>query len=491
MLQSTENSVLQTENNSFWSILREAVAGSSRDFTKGSIGLAIFLLAVPMILEMLMESIFALVDIFFVAHRGAESVAVVVLTESILALVYAIAIGLSIGATATVARRIGEKDEEGAAKSALHGIFLGVGVSVVLSIIGIVFAPAILKVLGASPSVVEEGTTFMRIMLGGNAVIVFLFLLNAIFRGAGDAAIAMRVLLLANALNIVLAPCFVYGPKIFAFLGINAPQWLVDNWIFPELGVTGAAVGTTIGRGVGVAFAAWRLFRPGGRITIRQTDWKIDWELLKNLMKIAAPAILQFTIATASWSVLVSIVARFGEEALAGYGIGLRVIMFALLPAVGLANAAATLVGQNLGAGNPERAEKSVWKAAYINAAFLGAVGLVLLIFSNGIVEFFTNEPNVVAYGRDTLHIVAYGFVFYGFGMVLETAFNGAGDTWTPTYLNFFIFWLFEIPLAFVLANYFEMGAHGVFWAITISFSILAVASALLFKRGKWKEKKV
>jgi putative MATE family efflux protein len=491
MLQSTESSVLRTENNSFWSILREAVAGSSRDFTKGSIGLAIFLLAVPMILEMLMESIFALVDIFFVAHLGAESVAVVVLTESIMALVYAIAIGLSVGATATVARRIGEKDKEGAAKSAVHAIFLGVGVSLVMSVIGIIFAPAILKVLGAELQVIEHGTTFMRIMLGGNAVIVFLFLLNAIFRGAGDAAIAMRVLILANALNIVLAPCFIYGADIFAFLGINAPQWLVDNWIFPRLGVTGAAVGTTIGRGVGVAFAAWWLFRPGGRITIKRENWKIDTGLLKNLVKIAAPAVLQFTIATASWSALVRVVAGFGNDALAGYGVGLRIIIFALLPAVGLSNAAATLVGQNLGAGNPERAEKSVWKAAYINAAFLGAISLVFLFFANSIVGFFTNEPNVIAYGRDALVIVAYGFVFYGFGMVLETAFNGAGDTWTPTYLNFFIFWLFEIPLAYALAYHFGFGAHGVFWAITIAFSLLAVASALLFKRGKWKEKKV
>lgn len=491
MLQSSENSVLQTEDNSFWSILREAVAGSSRDFTKGSIGMAIFLLAVPMILEMLMESIFALVDIYFVAHLGAESVAVVVLTESILALVYAIAIGLSVGATATVARRTGEKDTEGAAKSAIHAIFLGVSVSLLMSVIGVIFAPMILKVLGASPQVVEHGTMFMRIMLGGNAVIVFLFLLNAIFRGAGDAAIAMRVLILANALNIVLAPCFIYGADIFAFLGINAPKWLVDNWIFPHLGVTGAAVGTTIGRGAGVLFAAWWLFRPGGRITIHRENWKIDTELLKNLVKIAAPAVLQFTIATASWSVLVSIVARFGDDALAGYGVGLRIIVFALLPAVGLSNAAATLVGQNLGAENPDRAEKSVWKAAYINAAFLGAISLIFLFFSTSIVGFFSNEPNVLAYARDALHIVAYGFVFYGFGMVLETAFNGAGDTWTPTYLNFFIFWLFEIPLAYVLANYLGFGAHGVFWAITIAFSLLAIVSAILFKRGKWKEKKV
>lgn len=478
-------------DNSFWSILREAFAGSSRDFTKGSIGLAIFLLAVPMIFEMLMESVFALVDIFFVGHLGAEAVAVVVLTESILALVYAIAIGLSVGATATVARRIGEKDPEGASKSAANAIYLGIGVSVLISIVGIIFAPALLKLLGGSPSVVEQGTPFMRIMLGGNAVIVFLFLLNAIFRGAGDAAIAMRVLFLANTLNIILDPFLIYGPDIFAFFGVNAPQWLIDNWIFPRLGVTGAAIGTTIGRGVGVLFALWWLFRAGGRITIRREHWKIDTAIFKNLIKVAAPAVLQFTIGTLSWSVLVTIVARFGDAALAGYGIGLRVIIFALLPAVGLGNAAATLVGQNLGAGNPERAEKSVWRAAFINAAVLGAVGLLFLIFSNAIVGFFTNEPDVQAYGRDTLHIVAYGFIFYGFGLVLETAFNGAGDTWTPTYLNFFIFWLFEIPLAYILANYFEMGAHGVFWAITISFSLLAVVSALLFKRGKWKLKQV
>ncbi len=491
MRHSTENSAPRTENNSFWSILREAIGGSSRDFTTGSIGVAIFLLAVPMILEMFMESVFALVDIFFVAHLGAESVAIVVLTESILALIYAIAIGLSIGATATVARRIGEKDEEGAAKSSAHAIVLGIIVSLIIGVVGIIFAPVFLRLLGSSPQVIEHGTTFMRIMLGGNAVIVFLFLLNAIFRGAGDAAIAMRVLILANLLNIFLAPCFIYGSDIFAFFGINAPQWLIDNWIFPQLGVTGAAVGTTIGRGVGVFFAAFWLFRTGGRITIRKDHWKLDTDLLWSLVKIAAPAVLQFTIATASWSVLVRVVAGFGEDALAGYGIGLRIIIFALLPAVGLSNAAATLVGQNLGAGNPERAEKSVWKAAFINAAFLGAISLIFLFFSNAIVSFFTNEPNVQAYGRDALHIVAFGFVFYGFGMVLETAFNGAGDTWTPTYLNFFIFWMFEIPLAYILAYQFGFGAHGVFWAITIAFSLLAVVSAILFKRGKWKEKKI
>jgi putative MATE family efflux protein len=477
------------ENNSFWSIACEAVSGSERDFTQGSIGLAIFLLAVPMILEMLMESIFALVDIFFVAHLGADAVAVVGLTESMLAIVYAVAIGLSIGATATVARRTGEKDVEGAARTSAHAIYLGVVVSLVMSAIGIIFAPTFLSVLGAEPQVIEQGTTFTRIMLGGNAVIVFLFLLNAIFRGAGDAAVAMRVLFLANLLNIFLAPCFILGSDIFAFFGVNAPQWLLDIWIFPKLGVTGAAVGTTIGRGAGVLFAAWYLFRKSGRITIHKEHWTFDSEIFSSLVKIAAPAILQFTIATASWSALVRVVAGFGSEAIAGYVIGLRVIMFALLPAVGLSNAAATLVGQNLGAGKPERAEKSVWKAAYINAAVLGAVSLIFLFFSEKIVGFFTVEPQVLAYGTNCLYIVAYGFVFYAFGMVFESSFNGAGETWTPTYLNFFVFWLFEIPLAYILSYHFGFGANGVFLAITVAFSVLAIVSAIIFKRGKWKTK--
>ena len=488
---NTENLSVRTENNSFWSILREAVGGSERDFTQGSIGLAIFLLSVPMILEMLMESIFAIVDIFFVARLGADAVAVVGLTESMLAIVYAVAIGLSIGATATVARRTGEKDVDGAARTAAHAIYLGLFVSVLMSAVGIIFAPTFLSLLGAEPQVIEQGTAFTRIMLGGNAVIVFLFLLNAIFRGAGDAAVAMRVLFLANLLNIFLAPCFIYGPDIFAFFGWSAPQWLLDVWIFPKLGVTGAAVGTTIGRGAGVLFAAWYLIRKSGRITIRKEHWTFDSEIFSGLVKIAAPAVLQFTIATASWSALVRVVAGFGSEAIAGYVIGLRVIMFALLPAVGLSNAAATLVGQNLGAGKPERAEASVWKAAFINAAVLGAVGLLFLFFSGRIVGFFTVEPDVLAYGTSCLHIVAYGFVFYAFGMVLESSFNGAGDTWTPTYLNLFIFWLFEIPLAYVLSYHFKLGPDGVFWAITVAFSVLAIVSAILFKRGKWKLKVV
>ena len=461
-------------DNSFWSILREAVRGSARDFTSEPIGRSLFLLAVPMILEMIMESTFAVVDIFFVAKLGAEAVAVVGLTESMMALVYAVAFGLAIGATATVARRIGEKDTEGAAKTATHVIYLGVIVSLIMSVIGVVMAPYIFQLLGAEPHVTEMGLTFMRIMLGGNAVVVFLFLLNAIFRGAGDAAIAMRVLWLANGLNMILSPCFIFGV-----------------WFFPRLGVTGAAVGTTIGRGCGVLFAFWYLFRGEKRFEIHRDHWRIDPSMLWKLTKLSWTAVLQFLIGTASWSALVRVVAGFGSEAIAGYVISLRVVVFALLPALGLSNAAATMVGQNLGAKKPERSEASVWKAAFFNAGFYFFVGVVLYVFSHAIVAFFTTEPTVLAYGSDSLTIVALGFTFYGFGMVMETAFNGAGDTWTPTWINLFIFWIFEIPLAYLLAYYFDMGPRGVFWAITIAFSLLAVVSGLLFKLGYWKRKKV
>lgn len=477
--------------NRYWKIFKEAFAGSQRDFTSGSIGAAIFLLAVPMILEMMMESIFGIVDIFFVSHLGADAVAVVGLTESMLAIVFALGIGLSIGATATVARRTGENDPEGAASSAAHAIYLGVAVSLLLSAVGIAFAPQFLRALGAQPQVVTMGIPFTRIMLGGNFVIVFLFLLNAIFRGAGDASVAMRVLFWANLLNIFLSPCLVFGPDIFGVLHLNAPNWLLNIWPFPRLDVVGAAVGTTIGRGVGVALAASYLLRGSGRITLKKPNWKFDAAILSNLLRIAAPAILQFTIGTASWSVLVRVVAGFGSEAIAGYVIGLRVIMFVILPAVGLSNAASTLVGQNLGAGKPERAEASVWRAAYINAIFLSGVGLVLLLLSRRIIGWFGTDPIVLGYGASALHIVALGFVFYGFGMVLEGAFNGAGDTWTPTYLNLFCFWMVEIPLAYVLSYHFGFGPKGVFWAIMVAFSVLAMCSAALFRRGRWKQKAV
>ncbi len=475
----------------FLSLAREAVSGSSRDFTRGSLGVALFLLAVPMVLEMLMESAFAIVDIFVVAKLGADSVAVVGLTESMMAIVFALAMGLSVAATATVARRVGEGDPDGAGRAATHAIVLGAGISLLLSAVGLTFAPTFLGFLGAEPQVVALGTPFTRLMLGGNGVVMFLFLLNAIFRGAGDASVAMRVLFCANLINILLAPSLVLGPGVFAAFHIPAPAWLVGAWPFPALGVTGAALATNIGRGVGVLLAASYLLRADGRITLHRPQWKIEPHLLQSMIKIAAPAMLQFLIGTASWSVLVRVVAGFGSQAIAGYIIGLRLIIFALLPAMGLSNAAATLVGQNLGAKNPERAEKSVWLAARINALVLGAIGLLLWLFSGPIVAQFTQEIAVASYARHALHTVALGFVFYGVGMVLGAAFNGAGDSLTPTILNLGIFWVFEIPLAYVLAYHFKLGPAGVFWAITVAFSVLAFASAFLFRRGRWKTQKV
>lgn len=464
----------EAHDNSPWSVFKEAVGGSARDFTQGSIGLAVFLLAVPMILEMIMESIFAVVDVFFVAKLGADAIAVVGITESMMVLIYAVAIGLSVGATATVARRIGEKDPEGAAKSATHSIYLGLVVSVVMGTIGVIFAPDFLRLLGAEPQVIREGVWFTRIMLGGNFVVVFLFLLNAIFRGAGDAAIAMRVLWVANALNIVLDPMLIFG-----------------IWIFPELGVKGAAVATFIGRGTGVLYASYILFFGEKRFKIRAEHWKLDVDRFKRLINLSWVAVLQFLIGTASWLGLMRVVAFFGSQAVAGYTIGIRVVVFALLPSIGLSNAAATLVGQNLGAKKPDRAEKSVWTAAKYNAVFQTSIGLLFVLLAGPIVSIFTAEPVVAGYATDALRIIAYGFVFYAVGMVVETAFNGAGDTWTPTYLNLFVFWLFEIPLAYLLAYSFGLGPHGVFWAITAAFSVLAVASVVLFRRGKWKLKEV
>jgi len=462
-------------DNSFRAVMREAFVGTTRDFTQGSILIGLIILAIPMILEMSMEALFAIVDTFFVAKLGAESIAVVGLTESVLALIYAVGVGLSIGATATVARRIGEKDADGAARTATHAVYLGIIVSLLMGAAGVALAPYIFKLLRAEPQVIEMGIPFMRIMLGTNVVIVFLFLLNGIFRGAGDAAIALRVLIIANGLNILFCPLFIFGVGPF-----------------PELGVTGAAVATVCGRGVGVVYAAWMLFgRDNGRLHVSREHWTFRPKLLISLTRLSMTAVLQFLVSTASWSGLITIVAGFGTVAVAGYQIGLRVIVFVILPAVGLANAAATLVGQNLGAGQPERAERSVWTAGFMNAGLLGLAGLFFVVFPDLVVSVFTADPGVATYASDCLRIVGYGYAFYGLAMVMESAFNGAGDTWTPTYLNFFLFWLFEIPLAYVLANVYGYGPQGVFWAITLAFSSLAVVSALMFKRGKWKLKTV
>jgi putative MATE family efflux protein len=457
-----------------WDTLREAVRGSHQDFTEGPIGRAVILLAVPMIAEMVMESVFAIADIFWVSKLGADAVATVGITESMLALIYAVAIGVSISATATVARRIGEKDPEGAATAAVQAIALGIALAVPIGVAGALLAPRLLALMGGSPELVATGWRFTAVMLGGNVVIMLLFLINAIFRGAGDAAIAMRVLWFANLLNIALGPCFIFG------LGP-----------FPELGVVGAAVATTIGRGSGVLYQLWTLSRGRGRVVIERRHLKLDPAVMLRMLRLSGNAIFQFLIATASWIGLVRIMSKFGSNALAGYTIGLRIIVFALLPSWGMSNAAATMVGQNLGARKPDRAERSVWIAGFYNMIFLGVVGLVFVFAAPVLIRFFTDDPAVVPYGIQCLRVVSTGFLLYAYGMVITQAFNGAGDTWTPTWLNLFVFWLFEIPLAYVLANVFGWGPRGVFVAITIAFSALAVASAALFRRGKWKLKKV
>ncbi len=457
-----------------WSAIRESLRGSHRDYTVGPVGRSIILLAIPMVLEMCMESIFAVVDIKWVSYLGADAMATVGLTESLLTLLYAIAIGLSIGATATVARRIGEHNPEGAARAAVQAIALGLIVAIVIALIGAPLAPKLLSLMGASSSVIEHGSGFTTIMLAGNATIMMLFMINAIFRGAGDAAIAMRVLWLANAINILLGPCFIFG------LGP-----------FPKLGIVGAAVATNIGRGTGALYAFSRLVRTGGRFDIKRHHFRLEPAIMSRLVRLSATGTFQVFIGMASWIGLVRTISSFGTDVVAGYIVGMRVILFALLPSWGMSNAAATMVGQALGAKKPERAEQAVWKAGLYNMIFLGCVGLVFVLLARHIIGLFTTDPNVAPYGIDCLRIVAYGFLFYAWGMVITQSFNGAGDTWTPTVINLFVFWLWELPLAYVLAIVFGIGPRGVFLAIMIAFSTLAIVSALVFRGGKWKTRVV
>jgi putative MATE family efflux protein len=459
---------------SLWGAVREALAGAhGRDFTEGPIGRAIFILAVPMVLEMMMESIFVVVDVFVVAHLGADAVATVGLTESFMTILYTLAMGLSIGAGAMVSRRIGEKDAEGAAHTAAQVILFGLGLAIVIGAVGAVYAPALLRVMGASPGVIEN-VSFTRVMIGGNASVVLLFLINSVFRSSGDAATAMRTLWLANAINIVLGPALVFG------------------WgPLPKLGIVGAAIGTTIGRGTGVLFAVSRLRKRGSRIRLEAHHFGLDFALIGRVVRLSSAATFQVFVGMASWIGLVRILATFGSDALAGYTIGMRVVMFALLPSFGMSNAAATMVGQALGAKKPERAETAVWKTAKYNAVFLGVIGLLFVIFARQIVGGFTQDEGIARYGILTLRTVAYGFVFYAYGMVIGNSFNGAGDTRTPTRINLFVFWLFEIPLAWLLSHQLGMGPMGVFVAMTVAFSTLAVVSALLFRRGRWKSIRV
>ena len=457
--------------------LREAVVGSQRDFTEGPIGPAIFLLAVPMVLEMMMESLFGIINVYWVSHLGAEATeatATVGITESLLTMVFAVAMGLSMATTATVARRIGEKDPAGASVAAFQSIILGVIVSIPVAIIAIVFAPQMFRLMGASDAVMNSGTGYAKVILGGNVVIMLLFLINAVFRGAGDASIAMRVLWIANAINIILDPCLIFG------LGP-----------FPKLGVTGSGIATTIGRGTAVLVQLWFLFSGRGRVKIEWRQARVNIEVMMRLVRISLGGMFQFLVATASWLGLVRIVAVFGDAALAGYTVALRIIIFAILPSWGMSNAAATLVGQNLGAKKPARAERSVWVTGFANMCFLGLVAITFVTFAERLIGIFTTDPAVVPYGVAALRFISYGYVFYAYGMVVVQSFNGAGDTSTPTLINLACYWLIQIPLAYSLAIPLGFGAKGVFAAITIAESLLAVVAILAFRRGTWKTREV
>jgi putative MATE family efflux protein len=457
-----------------WTTLREAIRGSRMDYTTAPISRAVIMLAVPMVMEMAMESIFAVADVFWVAHLGADAVATVGLTESMLTMIYTAAMGLSIGATALVARRAGEHDFEGAARAAGQSLLLGLAVAAAIALVAAPRSAALLRLMGASDDVVRTGAGFTQVMLGGNATVLLLFMLNAVFRGSGDAAIAMRVLVLGNLLNIVLGPCFIFG------LGP-----------FPELGVTGAAVATNLGRGTAVAVQVYVLTKGHGRVRLAWRHLRLDLTVMQSVLRLSGSGTIQILIGTSSYVGLVRILSVYGSAALAGYTIGIRVILFALLPAFGISNAAATLVGQNLGAGKPDRAERAVWTAAVYNMIFLGAVGVVFLVGARPIAALFTADPLVQPYAVSCLRIVSAGFVFYAAGMVMTQAFNGAGDTWTPTVINLFVFWLWEIPLAWWLSSEAELGARGVFIALAVAYSTLAVVSATMFRLGKWKSKRV
>lgn len=458
----------------WWSLFLEAVRGSDRDYTAGPVGSALILLSVPMVLEMAMESLFAVVDVFFVSRVGADAVATVGVTESMLTIVYTVAMGLGIGATAVVSRRIGEKDDEGAAQAAAQAIALGLLLSVAIGVFGYLNAERLLRVMGATPSMIESSLGYAQVMFAGNVTVTLLFLNNAIFRGAGDPAIAMRVLWIGNAINMVMDPVLIFG------LGP-----------FPELGVTGAAVATNTGRGIAVVIQLWTLWSGKSRIHITRRHLELVPAVMWNVCRLSGSGFLQILIDTTSYIGLVRVIATFGSEALAGYTIAIRIVIFAMMPAWGFSNAAATMVGQALGAGKPERAEDAVWTAAKYNGLVLGLVGVVFVVFAAPIVAIFTSDPAVAPNAVACLWIVSTGFVFFAYGLVFTQAFNGAGDTWTPTWINFGCFWLFQIPLAWVLAIQLGLGPTGVYIAMTIAFSTLAIVSGAIFRRGEWKSQKV
>ena len=465
----------QGQQSSWWqttrAFVRESLSDNEVDYTRGAVGRALGLLAIPMMLEMAMESIFAVVDIAFVSRLGTDAVAAVGITEALITVLYAIAMGLGMSVTAMVSRRIGAKDREGAAKVTGQAIWTGGLLSVVIGIFGVIFARDLLVLMGASDNVVREGEGFTAVLLGGSASIVYLFLLNAAFRGAGDAAVALRSLWIANGINIILDPCFIFG------LGP-----------FPEMGVTGAAVATTIGRSIGVIYQLYYLFNGRGRLAFHFRHLALARDLIKRMLIISIGGVGQFLITTASWVVLMRIVAMYGSGPIAAYTIALRMIEFVILPAWGLGNAAATLVGQNLGANLPERAEQSAWQAAKYNTVFMTVVGSMMLLAAPSITGLFSSDPEVLRYGTNCLRIMGIGFPMYAIGMITIQALNGAGDTASPSALNLLAFWIVQIPLALWLAERVGYGPNGVFIAIVFSESLLTVLSIIVFRRGRWKQ---
>jgi putative MATE family efflux protein len=461
--------------SSLFQSIREAVLGDThRDFTEEPIPRAIVLLAIPMVLEMMMESLFAVVDMFWVAHLGADAVATVGFTEALLTLLYTVALGLSIATAATVARRIGEKDPGAAAETAAQGILLGAIIALVIGIGAGIFAPQLLTLMGASPAVVAVGSGYARAIFGGSGTVLLLFLINAVFRGAGDAALAMRVLWTANLINIALNPLLIFG---------IGP--------FPRLGVAGSGIGTTIGRSVGVLLQLWMLTQSRSRVVVHAREFRLRPAVMMNLLRLSLGGMLQYFVGTSSWILLIRMTAPFGSVVIAGYTVMLRIIMFALLPSWGMASAAATLVGQNLGAKKPDRAESAVWRAGFYNMILLGAVAVLFITFARQLVGIFTNDAAVVQVAAGALRIISCGYVFYAWGMVAIQAFNGAGDTVTPTLINLFCFWVLQLPIAWWLAFHTGMRANGIFAAIAISQSAIAVIGMLAFRRGRWKSQKV
>lgn len=452
----------------------EAVKGSEQDFTEGNLNKAIFMLSIPMILEMIMESLFAVVDIFFVSKVSVNAVATVGLTESVLMIVYSIAVGLSMAATATVARRIGEKDPKAASVAAVQAMILASSAAITIGLAGAIFAEELLALMGGSAELIAEGAGYTRWIFAGNVSVMLIFLINGVFRGAGDASLAMRTLWIANGLNMVLDPILIFG------------------WgPIPAMGVEGAAIATTTGRTIGVCYQLYHLFKGSSRVKITWQSLVVKWDIMRRMIQVSFGGIGQFLIESASWIFLMRVMSLFGEEALAGYTISFRVLVFTLLPSWGLANAAGTLVGQNLGALKPDRAESSVWRTALINVIFLGIIGTIFLIFARPVIMIFTPEAAVVGFGTLSLQIICFGYVFFAYGMVLVQAFNGAGDTKTPTVINIFVFWIFQIPFAYFLAVTLNWGPAGVFWAIAIAHSVLAVVGLVIFRQGRWKLIKV